>query len=56
MKKKIFIAFDTNEIKYAKRIISETNKSRLNLGYKFGLEFFNSKNGRAFISKIKTFC
>jgi orotidine-5'-phosphate decarboxylase len=53
MKKKIFIAFDTNEIKNAKRIISETNKSRLNLGYKFGLEFFNSKNGRAFISKIK---
>ena len=25
----------------------------LNIGYKFGLEFINSKNGRHFISKIK---
>ena len=53
MKKKIFIAFDTNKIKDAKKIINETNKLKLNLGYKFGLEFFNSRNGRAFISKIK---
>ena len=53
MKQKIFIACDTNKVKIAKKIIHETNKLKLRVGYKFGLEFFNSKNGRAFISTIK---
>lgn len=50
----IFIAIDTNKISVAKKIISETQTQKLDIGYKFGLEFFYSKYGRAFISKIKT--
>ena len=51
--KKIFIACDTTKIAKVKKIIKFTEKSKLNIGYKFGLEFFNSKNGRLFLSKIK---
>ena len=53
MKKLIFIACDTNRISEAKKIISQTRTKKLNIGYKFGLEFFYSKNGRKFISNIK---
>jgi len=53
MNKKIFIACDTKKISIAKKIIKNTNTSKLKIGYKFGLEFINSKNGRSFISKIK---
>ena len=53
MKKSIFIAFDTNKISIAKKIITETKTNKLDIGYKFGLEFFYSKGGRQFISKIK---
>ncbi len=54
MKKyKIFIACDKKNINKAKKIIKNTNTKKLKIGYKFGLEFFNSKNGRSFISKIK---
>ena len=53
MNKKIFVAIDTNSIPKAKRIITETKTKKLKIGYKFGLEFFNSKNGRLFISKIR---
>ena len=52
-KNKIFIACDTKSIKKVKKIIKETQTNKLKVGYKFGLEFFNSKNGRSFISKIK---
>jgi len=52
-KQKIFIACDTNKISEAKKIISQTQTDKLDVGYKFGLEFFYSKNGRKFISKIK---
>lgn len=51
--KKIFIACDTNNIDKAKKIIKQTQTKKLKIGYKFGLEFINSKNGRSFISKIK---
>ena len=51
--KKIFIAIDTSKINVAKKIISQTQTKNLDIGYKFGLEFFYSKNGRKFISKIK---
>tara|TARA_B100000953_G_scaffold292060_1_gene278882 strand:- start:438 stop:1112 length:675 start_codon:yes stop_codon:yes gene_type:complete len=51
--KKIFIACDTRSIAKAKKIIKETQTNKIKIGYKFGLEFFNSKNGRSFISKIK---
>ena len=53
MKKSIFIACDTNKINKIKRIIDQTQTSKLNIGYKFGLEFFYSKNGRKFISRMR---
>ena len=44
MKKKIiFIACDTTSLKKIKRIIKETQNSKLIFGYKFGLQFLNSK-------------
>ncbi len=52
-KPKIFIACDTNKISEVKRIITNTNTSKLELVYKFGLEFFYSKEGRKFISKLR---
>ena len=52
-KPKIFIACDVNKISATKRIISQTKTNKLDIGYKFGLEFFYSKNGRKFISKIR---
>ena len=53
MKKLIFIACDTNSISKVKNIIVQTSNNKLDIGYKFGLEFLYSKNGRKFISKIK---
>ena len=52
-KNKIFIACDTNNISKVKRIIKETKNSKIKIGYKFGLEFLNSKNGRNFVSKLR---
>ena len=51
--KKVFVAVDTQNSKRAKYIIKLTKVKNLKIGYKFGLEFLNSKNGRSFISKIK---
>jgi len=51
--KKIFIAVDTNSVTRAKKIITDTKTNKLKIGYKFGLEFLNSKNGRSFVSKLK---
>ena len=53
MRNKVFIACDTTKIIKIKKILKETNSSKLKIGYKFGLEFLNSKNGRTFISKLK---
>ena len=53
MNKKIFIACDVNKTSFVKKIIKSSNTKKLKIGYKFGLEFINSKNGRSFISKIK---
>ena len=52
-KKKIFIAVDTNKISRAKKIIKNTQTNKIKIGYKFGLEFFYSKEGRKFISRLK---
>ena len=52
-KNKVFIACDTTNIKKVKKIIKETKNNKLIVGYKFGLEFLNSKNGRKFISTLK---
>ena len=51
--KKIFIACDTKSIKKVKKIIKNTETNKIKVGYKFGLEFLNSKNGRNFVSKLK---
>lgn len=48
----IFIACDTTSLSEVKKIIKFTKNDQLNIGYKFGLEFFNSKEGRIFISKL----
>ena len=52
-KNKIFVACDSTNLSKIKKIINETKTSRIKIGYKFGLEFLYSKNGRLFISKIK---
>ena len=50
---KIFVACDSTNIKKIKEIITKTKNPKLKVGYKFGLEFLNSKNGRNFLSKLK---
>ena len=52
-KNKIFIACDSTNISKIQKIIKETSNTELEIGYKFGLEFLNSKNGRNFISRLK---
>ena len=54
MNKKVFIACDSNNVNFVKKIIKDSQNKYLDIGYKFGLEFFYSKKGRAFISKIKS--
>tara|TARA_B100001057_G_scaffold466990_1_gene524681 strand:+ start:64 stop:735 length:672 start_codon:yes stop_codon:yes gene_type:complete len=53
MKHKIFVAIDTKSKKRAMSIINQSELNNFKIGYKFGLEFLNSKNGRNFISKLK---
>ena len=52
-KPKIFIACDTNNPNKIKQIIKKSQNSKINFGYKFGLEFLNSKNGRKFVASLK---
>ena len=52
-KNKVFIACDSTNITKIKKIINKTKNSKIKIGYKFGLEFLNSKNGRHFVSKLK---
>ena len=51
-KNKVFIACDSTDINKIKEIIKKTKNSKIKIGYKFGLQFLNSKKGRNFISKI----
>ena len=51
--KKIFIACDSTNISKIREIINKTQNYKLKIGYKFGLEFLNSKNGRRFISNLR---
>ena len=53
MNKLIFIACDTTNISKVKKIINQTQNNKLKIGYKFGIEFLNSKNGRKFVSQLK---
>ena len=52
-KQKIFIACDTTNLVKVKKIISHSFTTKIKIGYKFGLEFMNSKNGRQFVSKLR---
>ena len=52
-KNKIFIACDSSKISKIKEILTKTQSTKIKFGYKFGLEFLNSKNGRIFLSKLK---
>ena len=54
-KQKIFIACDTDNPKLIKKIIKTTKTDKLHIGYKIGLEFFLTKNGRNLISKLKNY-
>ncbi len=51
----IFIACDTSSTEIVKKIIkhSQIKLKGYKIGYKFGLEFFYSKNGRKFLEKLK---
>ena len=46
--KKIFVACDSTSIPKTKEIIKKIKNTKIKIGYKFGLEFLNSKNGRDF--------
>ena len=52
-KNKIFVACDSTNILKIKKVIKDTQNPKLKIGYKFGLEFLNSRYGRSFLSKIK---
>ena len=52
-KKKLFIACDTSKISKVKKILKYTKNKQIKIGYKFGLEFLNSKGGRNFIKGLK---
>jgi len=52
-KSKIFVACDSSNISKIREIISKTQNSKIKIGYKFGLQFLNSKRGRTFLSKLK---
>ena len=53
MNKNIFLACDTTNLSKVRKIIKHTQTRKLKIGYKFGLEFLNSKRGRSFVSKLK---
>jgi len=52
-KSKIFVACDSTNISKIKKIIKYTSLTKIKIGYKFGLEFLNSRHGRNFVSKLK---
>ena len=52
-KQKIFIACDTTDLTKVKKIIAQSQTNKIKIGYKFGLEFMNSKRGRQFVSKLR---
>ena len=50
---KIFVACDSTSTSKIKKIIKDTENNIVEVGYKFGLEFLNSKKGRVFLSRLK---
>ena len=54
-KNKIFVACDSTSVSKVKRIMNLTQNSEIKIGYKFGLEFLNSKKGRNFVLSLKNY-
>ena len=55
MKKyKIFVACDTSDVNFVRKIIRDTKNKKLEIIPKFGLQFFYSKNGRKFLEKFNS--
>ena len=52
-KPKIFIACDTTNLAKVREIINQSKTKKIKIGYKFGLEFMNSKKGRQFVSALR---
>jgi len=52
-KPKIFIACDNTNLTKVKEIINQSKTKKIKIGYKFGLEFMNSKKGRQFVSTLR---
>ncbi len=52
-KYKVFIACDSKKVSDVKKVIKYSQNNNLKIGYKFGLEFLNSKNGRNFVLNLK---
>ena len=52
-KQKVFIACDTTDLVKARKIITQSKTNKITIGYKFGLEFMNSKKGRQFVSNLR---
>ena len=50
---KIFIACDTTNQNRVRQILKQTQNYKLKFGYKFGLEFLNSQNGRKYIAGLR---
>ena len=51
---KVFIACDTSNINFVKKIINQTKTKKLEVIPKFGLQFFYSKQGRNFLEKFNS--
>jgi len=51
--KNIFVACDTSNLNEIKKIIKQTQTTKLKIVPKFGLQFFYSKNGRKFLKNFK---
>ena len=51
--KNIFVACDTSNLSEIKKIIKQTQTTKLKIVPKFGLQFFYSKNGRKFLENFK---
>jgi orotidine-5'-phosphate decarboxylase len=51
--KNIFVACDTSNLSEIKKIIRQTQTTKLKIVPKFGLQFFYSKNGRKFLENFK---
>ena len=50
---KVFIAYDTSNLRLVKKIINQSKTNKIEIIPKFGLQFFYSKQGRKFLENFK---